>query len=562
MILNKIKTKYGKGLLILGLFAMTLSCSDSLDLDPKTTWAAEEFYANENDINAALAGIYSSISSGNSFGEHLITMNSGTDESYKRKDWNERFPVMINSHNPGSEGVTHVWQTLYTGVNNANNMIKFMDPAKFDDEADYNRFLGEAKFLRGFFYYHLTCWYNEVPLRLEPSLDQSSNHLAPSPVNEVYEAIIADLEFAAENLPSSFDSEYTPGHANSGAAHALLAKTYLKAAGFPLQATEINGKNPYQAAKDHCLAVEDLGHMLNMSSYKDVFLNYIQNRYDVNETLFEIVYRNGTDIGANIAGRNGYNNGLFYNVNTSRVNEPTTNPEFLPTPIFEYIYEEGDTRKAWNVPFYSAVKNQWNPNGRIVATADALNWTFSPGKFRRWDAAIPEDIDLSNEQINPVITLESPIPVHQSLTGINFPLLRYSDVLLMLAEAENELNGPSAVAQSAIDKVRSRAGLGTLAVENSDAIAGQEAFFNEITDERMRELCFEGQRKHDLIRWGLYETKLIVLNNIVTNHDSYTPAFNAKLRAYTNFDSSKHLSLPYPEQEVLINNLLDQKPEW
>jgi len=230
--------------------------------------------------------------------------------------------------------------------------------------------------------------------------------------------------------------------------------------------------------------------------------------------------------------------------------------------IFEYIYEEGDTRKAWNVPFYSGAKNQWNPNGVILATADAFNWTFSPGKFRRWDAAVPEDIDASNEQIKPVVTLESPIPVHQSLTGINFPLLRYSDVLLMLAEAENALNGPTSIAQNAIDVVRNRAGLDNLAIANPDAIAGQEAFFNELTDERMRELCFEGHRKHDLIRWGLYETKLIVLNNIVINHPSYTPGFIAKLRAYTNFDPSKHLSLPYPEQEVLINNLMDQKTGW
>ncbi len=560
MILNKIKTTYTKGLLILGLLAITSNCSESLDLDPKTNWAAEDFYGNEADINAAFAGIYSKISSGNSFGEKIMQMNAGTDESYKRKDWNERNPVSINAHNPGSEGVTHAWQTLYEGVNNTNSMIKFIDPAKFDDEADFNRYLGEAKFLRGFFYYHLTCWYNELPLRLEPAVDQSSNHVAPSPVKDVYEQIIADLEFAAENLPSSFEPEYIPGHANSGAAHAMLAKIYLKAAGFPLQATEINGKNPYQAAIDHCLDVEELGHGLSNpsseTSYKDVFLNYIQNRFDVSETLFEIVYRNGTDIGANIGGRNGYGNGLFYNVKTSKVNEPTTEPDMVPSPIFEEIYEEGDRRKAWNVPFYSGVKNQWNPNGKVIVAPDALNWTFSIGKFRRWDAAHPDDIDLSNAQINPIVTLETPVPVHQSLTGINFPLLRFSDVLLMLAEAENALNGPTGIAKEAINRVRLRAGLDNL------PDLGQDDFFNEITNERMRELCFEGHRKHDLIRWGLYEAKLTVLNYQITGHGSYTPNFLPKVRAYTNFDPSRHLSLPYPEQEVLINNLLDQKPEW
>jgi len=132
----------------------------------------------------------------------------------------------------------------------------------------------------------------------------------------------------------------------------------------------------------------------------------------------------------------------------------------------------------------------------------------------------------------------------------------------MFAEATNELNGPTAEAVAAIDLVRNRAGLENLGTAKPEAIAGQDAFFEEITDERLRELCFEGQRKHDLIRWGLLEEKLAVLYESVIYHPNYTPAMAYKYRCYTNFDSSKHLSLPYPEQEVLINNLLEQKPEW
>ena len=140
--------------------------------------------------------------------------------------------------------------------------------------------------------------------------------------------------------------------------------------------------------------------------------------------------------------------------------EPTTEPEFLPTPIFEYIYEEGDVRKSWNVPFYHGVKNQWNPNGKVLPTPDALNWTFSPGKFRRWDAAYPDDIEATNASLQPIITLESPEPINQNFTGINYPVLRFSDVLLMFAEASNEFSGgPTAEAVAAVDLVRNRAGL-------------------------------------------------------------------------------------------------------
>ncbi|GGZ87328.1 RagB/SusD family nutrient uptake outer membrane protein [Algibacter mikhailovii] len=562
MISNKIKTIYSKGLLVMGLLAMVTSCDEALDLQPETTWAAEEFYANENDINAALAGIHSSISSGNSFGNQIMLMYPGTDESYKLKDWNERNPVSINAHNSNSEGVIHAWQNLYAGINNANNLIKYINPDNFENEADFNKFLAEGRFLRGFMYYHLTCWYNEIPLRLEPIKDQSSNNMAPSPVEDVYEQIIDDLTFAAENLPSSFDAGYNIGHANSGAAHAMLAKVYLKAAGYPLRATEINGKNPYQGAKEHCRVImEDLGHDLN-SGYKEVFVNFIQNKYDLKESIFEIVYRNAVDLGINIGGRNGFVNGLFYNIRTSKVGEPGTSPEVSPSPVHDYIYEDGDTRKAWNIPGYGGVKNQWNPNGRVNAQAHSLAWGWTPGKFRRWDAAYPDDLDKTNEQLQPIITLETPQPVHQAITGINIPLIRFSDVLLMFAEAENELNGPTAAAQSAIDKVRNRAGLDNLATAKPDAIAGKTAFFDEIVDERLRELCFEGHRKHDLIRWGLLEEKLNVLYNSITQHPEYTPSLYLRYRAYSNFDPSKHLSLPYPQQEVLLNNLLDQKPEW
>lgn len=162
------------------------------------------------------------------------------------------------------------------------------------------------------------------------------------------------------------------------------------------------------------------------------------------------------------------------------------------------------------------------------------------------------------------MTLESPEPVNQHFTGINFPILRYSDVLLMFAEAENQLNGPTAVAQEAIDLVRNRAGLKNLSVVKTDAIASQESFFQEIVDERFRELCFEGHRKHDLIRWGLLEEKLEEAYDAIRFEPGYNAAQAYKHRDWDNFEkgSTKHLSLPYPEQEILINNLLDQKDLW
>jgi hypothetical protein len=559
---KKIKIIYSKGLLIIGLLTIISSCSNTIDLEPEGNWVVQNFYKNESDINAALAGIHSSLSSSRVFGGQIQQMNTGTDESYKLKSWNENVQTGIMAHNAATQEVGDIYEKLYTGINNCNNLIKYINPANFEDVAVYNNYLGEARFLRGFMYYHLTLWFNEIPLRLEPSKDQSSNHLAPSAVTAVYEQIIIDLTFASENLRSSFDGAYVVGHANSMAAHAMLAKTYLKAAGYPLQATDINGKNPYQAAKDHCAIIMSDGHHNLNGSYKDVFLNYIQNRYDLSETLFEIAYSNGTALGVNTGGRIGVYNGLFIGINGSRINTPSTSPEITPSPLHETIYEENDSlRKHWNVPAYGGIINRGNPNG-IVAEKTPLAWGYTPGKFRRWDAAFPHDLEKTNVQLNPIITLESPLPVHQSITGINYPILRFSDVLLMFAEATNELSGPTTEAIAAIDRVRTRAGLENLAVVKPEAIAGADAFFQEIVDERFRELCFEGHRKHDLIRWNLLEEKLQVLYESIIYEPGYNASQALRYRVYSNFNPSKHLSLPYPEQEVLINNLLDQKTGW
>jgi len=557
---KKMKTIYSIGLLLTCLLAIT-SCSDQLDLQPETTWAVDEFYGNETDINAALAGIHSSLSSYNTFGMQFQRMSSGTDESYKLKSWNEVTPTSIMIHNPSTEEIRMLYQNLYSGINNCNNFIKYINPDKFEEVADYNNFLGEAKFLRGLMYYYLTIWFNEVPLRLEPTKDQSSNHMAPSSVEDVYQQIIDDVTFATANLRSPFDGDFVAGHANSSAAHALLAKVYLKAAGYPLQATEINGINPYQGAKNHCDSVTTAGHVLN-GNYKDVFVNYIQNRFDLNETLFEVCYRNGTDLGINIGGRTGSFNGLFINIKISKVGQPVASPEITPSPIHEYIYEEKDSlRQHWNVPGYGGGKGAWMGNGQVNPISP-LGWGYTIGKFRRWDAAYPWDLEKTNAQLNPIITLETPEPINEHITGINFPLLRYSDVLLMYAEATNELSGPTADAIAAIDAVRGRAGCDPLAVAKPEALASPDAFFDEIVDERFRELCFESHRKHDLIRWNLLEDKLEELYESIIYEPGYTPAEAYKFRCYDNFDASKHLSLPYPEQEVLINNLLEQKVEW
>ncbi|MCG9972541.1 RagB/SusD family nutrient uptake outer membrane protein [Christiangramia crocea] len=542
-------------LLIAGL---TSSCTEYLDLEPETDWDVKNFYSNESEVNIALAGIYSQFSSNRVYGEEFMMMDYGTDEGYNGRAFASEPQVNIYNHSPSTYVIQDVWENFYSAINLSNSLIANLDPSKFDgDEA--NIFIAEARFLRGFAYLQLVSWFNEVPLRLEPTVGPESNHIPPASLEEIYNQIIADLEFAAENLPHASDSDYIPGHANSMAAHGLLARTYLKMAGYPLQDT-----SKYQQAMESAKKViDDPYHTLVMgeNGYREVFLNYIENKYDTRESLFEIAFADGSDLGVGIHGKIGTSNGLNFK-NNPDVGYPVAKVKVVPSPVVESLYEEEDQRLDWNLP------GIFHNNGTIREQGP-LDFAYSLGKFRRWEPVFRDDLEASNAVSPSFVLLENTSSPNKGTTGINFPVLRYSDVLLMYAEASNEVNeGPTPEAIDALNQVRNRAGVANIedAEEgNPEAIASKESFFDELVDERMRELCFEGLRKQDLIRWGLLGDRLEYLEEVIKGHPNYDPSRNAiigYLRCVDNFVPEKHLSLPYPAQEVQINNKLDQKPGW
>jgi hypothetical protein len=196
-----------------------------------------------------------------------------------------------------------------------------------------------------------------------------------------------------------------------------------------------------------------------------------------------------------------------------------------------------------------------------------LDAEYGPGKFRRWE---PKDFNaLKNSSTGKLVKGEYTIlnntasATDPNYTSINFPILRYSDVLLMYAEAAiGGRYGSEAPSQKALDcmnAVRQRAGLADFTTTSHDA------FFNELVDERLRELCFEALRKQDLIRWNLLEDKLAHLANSIKFNAAYNPntaVQKAFLEATENFDKARNLILPYPQQEVEINASLEQKVNW
>ena len=207
---------------------------------------------------------------------------------------------------------------------------------------------------------------------------------------------------------------------------------------------------------------------------------------------------------------------------------------YAPTLILWDLYEDGDKRRDLYIAPYQInnkdAQVKWKKN-QIVQR--------SCGKFRReWEPSSQKEKNWTPE---------------------NYPILRYADVLLMLAEAENEANqGPTALAYECINAVRSRAGL-------TDPLSGlsYEDFQQEVRDERGRELCFESLRKYDLVRWGIYVEAIHDKLGAAVNDSRWATGNQYQgAKDYVTRTQAKHQFMPIPTKELDVNGELQQNDYW
>lgn len=549
--------------LALFMLLFSVGCNDFLELSPESSWDIDDFYSSETEAELALAGIYGDFASDALFGNNIIHFDSGTDEGYYNRRWNDGWPVGLYRHTPAEGVIKDFWTKLYSAINHCNIFEEKLNGDLTEEEK--NRLLGEVRFLRAFAYFNLVQWFEDVPMPLKYTKDLTANHLAASPQKQVYEQIIKDFEFAAKYLIHPADADYIKGRAHKMAAHGMLARVYMKMAGYPLKEVD-----KYQLAKNQCDSViMDGYHALTIEAngmgYRKHFLSYIQDQYDSKESLFEISFSFLRDAGIDADGRHGNMNGLEFSYGGSNAGYPQAYAMLTVSPVVSEVYAkyEKDKRREWNVPMMT-----YTVNGDARRISNELERGNCPGKFRRWEPLNMADLDndLVDGNTEPYVLLESNKSPQKNFTGINFPILRYADILLMYAEADNEINnGPTVTAIEYLDAVRNRAGLDPISVDDALAISSKDLFFKELVDERLREFCFEGLRKMDLIRWELLGDRLQYQDAIIKGHSSYKAAdgnHQAWLRPSNYFDPAYHLSLPYPSQEVEINQQLEQKSNW
>ena len=532
----------GAGLLASG------SCS-LLDTEPEDFVTPSLYYNNETEMNTALNGVYATLASTTLYGGNLLgRMGISADLGYESYS-SDYGTVGDYDVSPSDAKILNYWRDLYNGSGRAIMLIKYIDKPNLD-KATRDNIYGQALFLRAYYYFMLVVRFHNIPLILTVPEDgnRESVQIPQSDIRDVYLQIIRDMEEAAPLVRTAAELN-SPGRVSQSTVYGMLARVALNMAGYPVYEPGM-----YAKAKEYAQKVIDTGtHALN-PSYEELFLTYIQDRYDVAESLFEVEFwGNNEGTYTTVAGMVGRNNGIYCTGRTALPDGQTLIEKYgysiattRATPYFYNLFGAGDLRRDWTIaPFnYDSATGEKEDAGSNY-------WIRSCGKFRR-------EMDLSTDRSG-------------NYTSINFPLLRYADVLLMWAEgvaADPSNNNEEELAQAYeyVNQVRRR-GYG-LDIHTPSEVAdlesaGKSFLLDNIKEERARELGFELLRKDDLVRWGDFGAQMRYVKQLADAiPDSYTSSYYANAKRYYNSATDRDEIWPIPTYELGINRRLVQNTGW
>jgi len=411
-------------IVLLSLISLS-SCQKFLDTKPTDFLSPSNYYTTLDQLNYSRAAVYNILQSPLTWYNNYLTF-AQADESFMNRTslttgpWNYFY-------NSADSYVLNMWASLYDGINKANVLLANIDKNPAIPLASRDAIRGEMLFLRGYFYFQLASFWGGVPLKLEPTSSIVDVDIPRASLKDTYAQILKDMEAAEPLVPDITTLKYS-GAISKSAVRGVLARVNLYMAGAPL-----NDKTRYAEASKWAKMVMDdavAAHALN-PSYPQIFVNMAQDKYDIKESIWEVEYWGNNTTQWAEAGNNGYINGPASN--STWGNDPAY---MTITSKFYDVFEPGDNRKWWDIASFTYGSK---PTKTMVThpVVQATKNTLYPGKWRR--------------------EFEAVTPQATSSTPINNPLLRYSDVLLMYAEAENEINnGPTSAAIKAVNDVRER----------------------------------------------------------------------------------------------------------
>jgi hypothetical protein len=526
--------------ILLALFTAT-SCN-MLDVELQDNILLADYYDTEEKLQTALRGVYATLAESDLYGNNMLgRMGLECDEGYENYNI-DRQTVGYYVVSAADVKILGYWKALYAGIHRASELLNNINKPNMD-ETKRNNIRGEALFLRAYCYFMLVNKFGDVPLILEftPANKAENLQIPRTDSKTVYTQIIKDMEEAAKSVYNA--SSYTGGgHISKSAVWGILARVCLHAAGNPLN---MNGM--YDKAAVYADSVIKTGfHSLN-PSYKQIFINYAQDMYDIRESIWEVEFwGNNTTSYATVAGMVGRNNGIRNNNTTDTIGYSigAIKRTDVLYNLYEYTEQRKDLRRDWNIALYFYRKDENDPDksNKINATGSFDGYA---AKFRR-----------ENEKLLPKNSLSTPT---------NFPLLRYADVLLMYAEAVFQKTSPSQdeidKAYTCINEVRRRAFVAsddTYDIKSTD-YNDTEDLLTFIQEERARELCYETLRKTDLVRWGIFYETMKYVESQIPGASGTGP--DAARIIYGNV-TARDVIWPVPSHELGLNKLLIQNPGW
>ncbi|MDR3713519.1 MAG: RagB/SusD family nutrient uptake outer membrane protein [Puia sp.] len=528
--------KYLFALIFLAYLAS--GCKKTLEESPYSFYSPNNLYKTQADAEAAVTGLYGILQGWSFFKAPYLFSEDADHDHIVGPVWN------FSSQGAGAYdqywGVASMWQGLYNISAQVNTLLEKVPAITFTSDSIRNRVMGEAYFFRGWSYFNLVRLWGSVPIRLTDVAIGSADK-AKSSVADVYGQVISDLSMADSLLPRK-NSPFagSTGSVTQGAAKTLLAKVYLTmASGAASGAVTVRGGTDnayYTYAKDVVAGYEGMDSKSLFAKARDKALE-VMNAGDYNLVptymgLWGRVNKNNPEMIWELQTQDNTSFGTYLQYWYSAPWYGGTSYMWMAQNLYD-SYQQQDQRALNGVFHQYYMYGAWMfyplrdsslyksvPGGYTAQFYTAYSHPFTQ---KYWIGTSTEIGDAATS-------------TNGGLRDVDFPLLRYADVLLMYAEAANEANGgPGADAYAALNKVRERSS------ENDTSGLDQQQFRSLVLEERGKEFFQENNRRFDLIRWGIFTQ---VMNQVGTMENVI------KTRA------QKNLLFPIPQAEMNANKLI------
>ncbi len=476
-------------------FMLIASCQkDFLDPESLSSFDLKYIYSNVDDARNGVNAVYSYFNQ-DAFRSRLSNNMTGNTDIERQSGWtstSDRYQIWDLNATTSNRDLDIVWTYAYTAIRDANIAIEGITNSGNLNASDasvkntFNQLLGEAYTLRAYWYSMLIYYFGDVPYVTDAPVAGANFFIPKSNRNEILTKEIDALKAVEENMQWADALPYGIEQVNREYTLGMIARLALQRGGYYLKpdltmTRDSDYLDYYAIAKQYSKKLIDLKDRPLPTDFRQIFMNQCKFITPVNEEiLFEVPFaKGGGDVGWNIGMR-------VEGGSTAKHDYGSGNNYMAIPPTYYLSFDTKDIRRDVTCGLYKITTN---------FVKEHVGLDISQGKWSRHFLPTPPGRESAKG------------------TGINWPMMRYADVLLMYAEAENEINGPTAEAQNMLKRVRQRAFNAADWGSKVDAYVAQasaskSSFFNAIVNERAWEFGGEMIRKYELIRWGIYSQKM------------------------------------------------------